>query len=215
MRRLLRIGIVGAGRVGSTLARQFAAAGHEIAIANSRDPRTLEPLAAALGERVHPVEAGDAARFGPVVVLAIPFGRYRELPGADLTGRTVVDATNYFPERDGHLADLDTDRTTSSELIQAHLPGARLVKAFNTMRWEHLRDYGHEAGALERYGIPVSGDDDRAKWTVLDLIEQIGFHPVDAGDLARGGRRQQPGGPAYLADLTAGELQARLGVPVR
>ncbi|GAB3817180.1 NADPH-dependent F420 reductase [Micromonospora zhanjiangensis] len=215
MRRLLRIGIIGAGHIGGTLAREFAAAGHQVAIAGSGGhPRTLERLAGTLGERVRPVDVAEAARFGPVALLAIPFGRYAELPTAEFTGRIVIDATNYLPERDGHRTDLDTGRTTSSELVQAHLPGARLVKAFNTMRWDHLRDFGHEAGAVERYGIPLAGDDDHAKWTVADLIEQLGYHPVDAGDLAGGGRRLQSGGPVFLADLTAGELQAALGAPV-
>lgn len=213
--RKVRVGVIGAGRLGTTLARQFTAAGHHVAIANSRNPATLAPLVDRLGARVHPATPAEAAQFGEVVVLAVPFGRYRELPADQLAGRIVIDATNYWPERDGRIADLDADRTTSSELIQAQLPGARLVKAFNAMRWDHLRDFGHEAGAVERYGIPVSGADDQAKWTVLDLIEQLGFHPVDAGNLAQGGRRHQPGAPVFLADLTAGELQDRLGVPIR
>lgn len=209
----MRIGIIGCGRIGGTLARHFSAADHEVAVSNSRDPASLAPLAEAL-PGVHPATPAEAARFGQVVVVSIPFGRYRELSSAELAGKTVIDTTNYLPERDGHYLDLDAGRVTSSELIQRHLPAAHVVKAFNTMRWDHLRDYGHEAGALERYGIPVSGDDDGAKWTVLDLIEQIGFQPVDVGDLAHGGRRHQPGTPVFLADLTAGELRDRLAEPV-
>ncbi|MFC7547351.1 NADPH-dependent F420 reductase [Plantactinospora sp. GCM10030261] len=208
----MRIGIIGCGRIGGTLARHFSAADHEVAVSNSRDPESLAPVAQAL-PRVRPVTPPEAARFGQVVVVSIPFGRYRDLPADELTGTTVVDTTNYVPERDGPVPELDG--LTSSEVIQRHLPAAHVVKAFNTMRWDHLRDFGHEAGALERYGIPVSGDDDGAKWTALDLVEQIGFQPVDVGGLADGGRWQQPGGPAYLADLTAGQLRARAGVPVR
>lgn len=211
----MRIGIIGAGRVGGTLARHFTASGHQVAIANSRGPGALTGLAAELGDRVRPVTVAGAARFGDVVVASLPFGRYRELPADELAGRTVVDTSNYDPARDGHVAELDAGRVTSSELVQAHLRRSHVVKAFNAIRWDHLRDFGHEAGALERYGIPVSGDDDRAKWTVLDLVEQIGFQPVDAGDLAHGGRRHQPGSPVYLADLTAGELRDRLAEPVR
>jgi 8-hydroxy-5-deazaflavin:NADPH oxidoreductase len=122
----------------------------------------------------------------------------------------VIDTTNYYPQRDGHFDQLDGDRTTSSELLQAHLPRARVVKAFNAIRWDHLRDEGRPAGDPERVGIPISGDDAWAKQIVADLIEQIGFDPVDAGTLAAGGRKHQPGSPFYVADLRSGELRARL-----
>ncbi|HEY0696808.1 MAG TPA: NAD(P)-binding domain-containing protein [Micromonospora sp.] len=208
----MRIGIIGAGHIGSTLARQFSAAGHEVAVANSRGPSTLTGLVDALGDRVRAVTAEEAADFGPVLVVAVPFGRHRELP-VPAAGRIVVDTTNYYPERDGNHPELDADRTTSSELLQAHLAGSRVVKAFNTMRWDHLRDYGHEAGAIDRYGIPVSGDDPTAKRVVEDLVEQLGYQPMDAGSLAMGGRHQQPGGPVFGVDLVADELRARLGRP--
>jgi hypothetical protein len=125
----------------------------------------------------------------------------------------VVDCTNYFPERDGHIAELDEDRTTSTELVAAQLPGARVVKAFNTMSAEHVHDYRHCGGPELLYGIPVSGDDDQAKRAVMDLVEQLGFDPVDTGGLAYGGREQQPDSPIFLADLPADELRARLGTP--
>ncbi|MFB9238876.1 NADPH-dependent F420 reductase [Plantactinospora siamensis] len=210
----MRIGILGCGRIGSTLARHFAAAGHEVMVANSRDPGTLAPVANELG-RVRATTVPGAATFGPVVVLAIPFGRRRELPAALLSGRIVIDTTNHQPDRDGPAPELDGGALGSSEVIQRQLPGSRVVKAFNTMRWDHLRDYAHEAGALERYGIPVAGDDEPAKRTVMDLVEQLGFQPVDAGDLRHGGRRQEPGGPVFLADLTAADLQSRLAQPAR
>jgi predicted dinucleotide-binding enzyme len=208
----VRVGIIGAGRLGGTLARQFSAAGHRVDVANSRAPSTLAGLATELGPRVHPVTVADAAAFADLVVLALPFGRHRELPAPAFSGRPVIDATNYEPDRDGHLPDLDADRVTSSELVQVHLADARVVKAFNTMRWDHLRDYGHEAGAIDRYGIPVAGDHNRTKWMVMDLVEQLGYAPVDAGGLASGGRSLRPGGPVYRADLTAGQLRARLTV---
>jgi predicted dinucleotide-binding enzyme len=129
--------------------------------------------------------------------------------------KTVIDTCNYYPERDGHFPELDQDRTTSSEMLQAHLRNAQVVKAFNTMRWDHLRDYGRQSSAMHRYALPVSGDNAGSKRQVLDLIEQIGFEPVDIGDLANGGRRQQPGSPIHGVDLTAEELRARLDAPVR
>jgi predicted dinucleotide-binding enzyme len=160
----------------------------------------------------HAVTADEAALYGDPVVVAVPFGHYRELPTDLLDGKIVIDAENYYAERDGHIPELDNDTTTSSELVQRHLHGAHVVKAFNAMRWDHLRDYGHEGGANNRYGLPVSGDDPSAKRQVFDLIEQIGFEPVDAGSLADGGRKQQPGSDVYTADLWAEDLRARVGV---
>ncbi|MGI5211703.1 NADPH-dependent F420 reductase [Plantactinospora sp. CA-290183] len=209
----MRIGIVGTGHVGGTLAELFEKAGHEVAVANSRGPETLRGLSEQLGPQVHPATAEEAARFGDIVVVSVPVGRYPDLPAGPMAGRTVIDTGNYYPERDGHLPELDDDRTTSSELLQEHLAGARVVKAFNTMRWDHLRDHGRQSSAMQRYGLPVSGDDVGAKRQVFDLIEQVGFEPVDAGSLADGGRRQQPGTEIYLAELTGGELHDRLGAP--
>ncbi|MFY1673510.1 NADPH-dependent F420 reductase [Plantactinospora sp. WMMB334] len=208
----MRIGIVGTGHVGGTLARLFSRAGHEVAVANSRGPDTLRGFAEEVGDRVRPATAEEAARFGEVVVVSVPVGRYGQLPAAPMAGKTVIDTGNYYPERDGNDPDLDQDRTTSSELLQQHLPEASVVKAFNTMRWEHLGEYGRQSSAQRRYGIPVSGDDVDAKRRVFDLIEQVGFEPVDAGRLAEG-RRHQPGTPVYLADLSGAELHSRLGTP--
>lgn len=206
----MKIGIIGAGHVGGTLAKRFTAAGHDVAVANSRGPDTLRQLESELGEHGRAATAEEAAEFGDVVVVSVPFGRYAEVPSAGAAGKTVIDTCNYYPERDGHIAALDDDRTTSTELLQQHLPQAKVVKAFNAMRWEHLRDYGRSGGALTRYGIPVSGDDPRAKHEVEDLVEQLGFEPVDAGDLAHGGRKHQPGTPVFTADLTAADLHAHL-----
>ena len=209
----MRIGIIGTGNIGATLAGKWVGVGHDVALANSHGPQTLAGLADRLGHHAHPATVRDAARYGEVAVLAIPFGRYRELPAAELAGRVVVDCTNYYPQRDGQFAELDEDRTTSSELVASHLNGARVVKAFNTMSAEHLDDYAHCNGANMLYGMPVSGDDDGAKRAVMDLVEELCFDPVDAGDLAHGGRKQQPGSETYLADLPGDELRARLGTP--
>ncbi|MDQ7904032.1 NADPH-dependent F420 reductase [Phytohabitans sp. ZYX-F-186] len=206
----MNIAIIGAGHVGGTLAKHLTEAGHNVAIANSRGPDTLRRMESQLGDHGRAVTAEQAAAFGDVVFVSVPFGHYTELPVAGTAGKTVVDTSNYDPDRDGHIADLDDDRTTSSELLQRHLPQATVVKAFNTMRWDHLRDYGRTGGSLTRYGMPVSGDDAHAKREVEDLVEQLGFAPVDAGDLAHGGRRQQPGSPVFTADLTADDMHARL-----
>jgi 8-hydroxy-5-deazaflavin:NADPH oxidoreductase len=210
----MRIGIIGAGKIGSTLARLFTDAGHDVAIANSRGPDTLHELEKELGEHGRAGTAEEAARHGDVVVAAIPFGRYRDLPADALAGKIVIDTSNYYPERDGHIPELDDARnTTSSELVQHHLAGAHVIKAFNAMRFDHLRDYGHEGGANHRYGVPVSGDDPGAKKRVFELIEQLGFEPVDAGGLGEGGRKHQPGTDVYTADLLAEDLRSRIGAP--
>lgn len=206
----MKIGIIGAGNVGSTLARLFAAANHDVAICNSRDPQTLANLVHEIGGHVTATTPQDAATFGDVVILAIPFGHFRELPAAQLAGKTVVDATNYHARRDGHITSLDGHDTTSSEMIQEFLDDAAVVKAFNAMRWDHLRDYKRPTGSPTRYGIPISGDADEPKHAVIDLVEQIGYEPVDAGTLAEGGRKHQPDSPIYTVDLTGQELSSRI-----
>jgi 8-hydroxy-5-deazaflavin:NADPH oxidoreductase len=206
----MRIGIIGAGHIGGTLARHFVDAGHEVGVSNSRGPATLQAITEELGPRAQALTAEEAARFGDVVVVSVPFGRYREVPIEGVGGKVVIDTNNYYPRRDGHFEELDSDRTTSSELLQAHLPGARVVKAFNAIVWTRLRDDGRPAGDRERVGVPISGDDEKAKRTVAELIDEIGFDAVDAGTLAEGGRKHQPGSPAYTEGLHTEELRARL-----
>ena len=202
----MRIGIIGAGHIGGTLAARFVAAGHEVAVSNSRGPETL----AGLVEGAQPMTVGDAERFGEVVVVSIPLGRYREVPTDAVEGKVVIDTNNYYPQRDGDIPELDDDSTTSSELLQTHLPGARVVKAFNAIVWTKLRDDGRPAGDPDRLGIPISGDDEQAKRTVAQLIDEIGFDAVDAGTLAEGGRKHQVGARAYTQGLPTAELRARV-----
>jgi 8-hydroxy-5-deazaflavin:NADPH oxidoreductase len=206
----VRIGIIGAGQIGGTLAKHFVDVGHEVAVSNSRGPETLAGLVEELDHGAQAMTPADAARFGDAIVVSIPFGRYRELPSEGVAGKVVIDTNNYYPQRDGSFAELDSDRTTSSELLQAHLSTARVVKGFNAIVWTRLRDDGRPAGDEGRFGIPISGDDEHAKRTVAELIDQIGFDPVDAGTLAAGGRKHQSGGPAYTQGLQTAELRARL-----
>jgi predicted dinucleotide-binding enzyme len=151
-----------------------------------------------------------AAGHGELVLVAIPFVSYTDLPAAQLTGKIVIDAGNYYPSRDGHHAALDADETTSSELLAEQHPDARVVKAFNTLYWEHLRDNGAQAAGAERRALFVAGDDQEAKDRVGALIEDIGYAPVDAGSLAVGGRRLQPGGPLSGVLLTEAEATAKV-----
>jgi predicted dinucleotide-binding enzyme len=201
----MRIGIIGSGNIGSTAARLFVDAGHEVAIANSRGPESLADLVADLGEGARAATVEEAASFGEAVLVAIPFGRYPDLPAALLADRVVIDAMNYYPNRDGNIAELDDDTTTSTELLAAHAPQARAVKAFNTMNYRILRDRGKPGGGEDRLAMFAAADDPEAKALVSGLIEEIGFAAVDAGGLAEGGRRQQPGSPIYGEPMTESE----------
>ncbi|MDW5595552.1 NAD(P)-binding domain-containing protein [Conexibacter stalactiti] len=208
----VRIGIVGVGNIGGALARHFVAAGHEVAVANSRGPETLVDLVAELGERAHAATVAEALRFGEVDVVSIPLGRIGELPADGVAGKVVIDTNNYYPGRDGQIAALDDDSTTSSELLAVQLPGARIVKAFNAIYASWLAERGLPAGDPARLAIPISGDDAEAKRIVAALIDEIGFDAVDAGTLAVGGRKHQPDTPPYGAEAGAAELRGLLGL---
>ena len=202
----MKIGIIGSGNIGATAARLFTRAGHEVALSNSRGGAGLEGLVAELGGGARATGIEEAARFGEVVLVAVPFGRYEELPAEAFAGKVVIDAGNYYPQRDGNFAELDSEQTTSSELVASHLKGARLVKGFNTIWFEHLAKQG-DAGAPteERRAIFIAGDDAEAKQLVARLVEEIGFAAVDTGALGEGGRRQQVGTNVYNKELTARE----------
>lgn len=205
------IGIAGAGHIGGTLARRFAGVGHEVLLANSRGPATLAELVVELGAGVTAVTVAEALRGGEVAVVSIPLGRIGELPADGVAGKVVIDTNNYYPQRDGQIAALDDGSASSSELLARQLPGARVVKAFNAIYWQNLRDRGRPPGSPDRLAIPVSGDDPSAKEVVAALIDEIGFDAVDAGPLDAGGRRHQPGTPPYGAELSAAELRQLLG----
>lgn len=208
---MTRIGLIGAGNIGGALARHFAAAGHEVAVSNSRGPETLGELVSELGARARAVTPAEAAAFGDVVVVSVPLGRYQEVPTAGLAGKTVIDTNNYYPERDGQIASLDDDSTTSSELLAKHLGDARIVKAFNAIAAPHLIADGKPAGTKDRTAIPIAGDDAEAKSVVVALIDGIGFDTVDVGGLADS-RILQPGAALYK-QVTVAEAKALLGAP--
>lgn len=205
----MRIGIIGAGRIGQAAATRLLAAGHEVAIANSRGPETLGETVAGLGAGAHAVTPTEAASFGDVVLVAIPVRAIDELPAAEFAGRIVIDANNYYPDRDGRIAELDAGTTTSSELLAMALPGARIVKALNTIYYERLRQENRPAGDPARLAIPLAGDDAEAKRIVAGLIDDMGFDPVDAGALADGAR-QQPGTAVYNNPVGVDAVRAAL-----
>lgn len=203
----MEIGIIGAGNIGATAAKLFAEAGHEVVISNSRGPETLSDIVQDIDGRVHAVTIEEAADFGEVVLEAIPFGRYEELPADRLAGKIVVDASNYYPGRDGNI---DLEGLTSTGLLARHLANSRVVKAFNTMFYGTLASEGRiDAPVEDRLVLFVAGDDAEAKSIVADLIEQIGFAPVDAGSLTDSGK-QEPGAPVYNTPMTPDQAHEML-----
>ena len=202
----MNIGILGAGRIGATAADLFAKAGHSVAISNSKGPESLSSFVASSGSRIKAVTAEEAVRFGEVILLAVPWTKRDTLPDPQLfENKIVIDALNpYGPE-----GVVDLGEKTSSELVSWQLPGARLVKAFNTMYFETLRTGSRPAGP-DRLVLFIAGDDTEAKDTVASLIEEIGFAAVDTGFLSDGGRLQQPGSPIFNVPMTITDARERL-----
>ena len=206
----MKIGIIGAGHIGATAARLFAGAGHDVALSNSRGPAslagTVEEINREVGAPRARAETVDgAAAFGEVLLLAVPWRSPEALPRPGrVAGKVVIDAMNPY----GASGVIDLGDSTSSEETAHRLPGARIVKAFNTIFWEHLARQGRpDLPLADRRAIFVAGDDAEAKTVVSGLIEQIGFAPVNTGPLREGGRRQQPGAPVYNRVLTAAEAK--------
>ena len=190
------VGFIGGGRIGSTVAGLSVAAGHQVVLSNSRGPETLQDLAAELGPLARAGTGAQAAADGDIVVVAIPFRAYRSVPAGPLAGKTVIDSNNYHPERDGQIAELDSGPVTTSGLLQRHLPGSAVVKAFNNIYYRHLRSLARPAGAADRTFLPIAGDDPGAKQAVTAFLDSIGYGTVDAGPLAESWR-QEPGTPVY------------------
>ncbi|NAZ75979.1 NAD(P)-binding domain-containing protein [Kineococcus sp. T13] len=194
------IGIIGSGNIGSVLAQLSVDAGHDVVIANSRGPQSLADLVGRLGERARAGTVAEAAAAGDLVVVTIPLGRVQDLPADLLDGKVVVDTCNYYPERDGDTAVLDSHELTTSELVQRHFAGARVVKAFNNIFAQNLGELQRPAGAADRTTLVIAGDDDAAEQAVAEFIDSIGYDVFDIGGLADSWRvqRDQPGyAPAY------------------
>ncbi|MET3451309.1 NAD(P)-binding domain-containing protein [Curtobacterium sp. 1544] len=203
------IGIIGAGNIGSQLARLAVQHGHQVVIANSRGPETLTDLVAELGDGARAATRDEAAAAGEIVVVTTPLAAIATIPVEPLVGKVVIDTNNYYPQRDGHIQALDDETTTTAELLQDHLPGARVVKAFNHIGAADLTGHATPTGTPDRRALVVAGDDDAAKAVVADLIDEFGFDVVDAGPLAEGWRIQRDT-PGYVARFTADELRGKL-----
>jgi predicted dinucleotide-binding enzyme len=206
----MRVGIIGAGQIGGTLARRLTAVGHDVFIANSRGPETLASLARETGAK--PVTVQEAARAGEIVVLTIPMKNVPRLPSGLFDGVpddvVVVDTGNYYPQqRDGRIEAIENG-TTESRWTSQQL-GRPVVKAFNNIYAQHLLEKGKPKGAAGRIALPVAGDDRRGKEAVIRLLDQLGFDGVDAGTLDDSWR-QQPGTPVYGTDFDVAGVRKAL-----
>ncbi|MEJ1086750.1 NAD(P)-binding domain-containing protein [Microbacterium sp. Mu-80] len=201
------LGMFGAGRLGSVLAALAARAGLRVLVTSSRTPALIAgPMAAIGAEAASPatvIAESDA------IVLALPLGRYRDLPADALQGKLVIDAMNYWWGADGIRPDLDDPRTSTSELVQRHLRGSRVVKGLGHMGYHDLEDEARPAGAAGRKAIAIAGDDERDLDAVAQLVDLLGFDPVVAGSLASG-IMLEPGADAFGADVGADELREML-----
>jgi predicted dinucleotide-binding enzyme len=209
-------GFIGSGNIGSTVARLAVKAGHDVVLSNSRGPETLADLVTELGPHARAATPHEAATAGDVVVVTIPLRNYRDVPADALRGRVVIDTMNYYPARDGRIAELDDETTTTSELLQAHLPESHVVKAFNNIHYAHLAALARPAGSVDRSALAIAGDDETAKSTVRALLDSIGYDTLDLGPLSEGWRTQRDTaayGTPYAADPTnwgAGPGQATI-----
>ena len=220
------IGFIGSGNIGGTVARLAIAGGYDVVVSNSRGPETLVELVQQLGDHARAGTSEEAAAEADLVVVSVPLEAVRELPAEPLAGKVVMDTVNYYPQRDGHIAELDDESSTTSELVARHLTGALVVKGFNNIAAPALGALARPPGSPDRTALPIAGDDEEAKQVVAGFLDDIGYDAVDAGPLAEGWRFQRdtaayarpyfgPGGREDPRPASADELRARLSEAVR
>jgi 8-hydroxy-5-deazaflavin:NADPH oxidoreductase len=206
----MRIGIIGAGKIGGTLAELWSRAGHEVMI-SSRHPEELKALARKLGPKVHVGTPAEAAAFGPVVVVSVPYAATPQVGrdyAQELKGKVVLDTGNPYPDRDGPMANAARAKGAGPS-SQELLPGTRLVRAFNAIKYTDLHDESNRKG--ERFGIPLAGNDADALKVAAGLVRDAGFDPVVVGDLSQA-KRFDVGTNVYVKLMTAKQLKAALGL---
>ena len=192
------IGLIGSGRIGGTLARLAVAAGYDVVLSNRRGPDTLTELVEELGPHARAATPAEAAGAADIAVVTVPLKAYRDVPAEPLAGKVVIDTNNYYPQRDGQIAELDDESTTVSELLQAHLPTSHVVKAFNNIYAALLGTLGRPHGAKDRSVLAIAGDDYNTKKVVTGFLDAIGYDAYDVGPLAEGWRYQRDTA-AYVA----------------
>ena len=211
---MMTIGLIGAGHIGSQVARLAIRNGYDVVLSNSRGPETLADLVRELGPKARAATTAEAAAAGDLVVVSIPLKNIASVPVGPLAGKIVIDTNNYYPQRDGHIRELDEERTTTSGFLQRHLPKSKVVKAFNHIYAAELTTHGQPAGSKNRRALVIAGDDLAAKATVTHLLDQFGFDTVDAGPLSESWRIQRDT-PGYGPRRTADELRADLAAAKR
>ncbi|GAA1665247.1 NADPH-dependent F420 reductase [Microbacterium lacus] len=211
---MTRFGIIGAGHIGSTLARGLVDRGHDVVISNSRGPASLQELVAELGEHAQAGTVTDAATQGEVVIVTVPLKAYQEVPVAPLAGKIVLDTNNYYWERDGRIAALEEKTTTTSGMLQEHLPESKVVKAFNHIMSGQILTDGSPAGTPGRRALATSSDHADAVAFVTALYDEFGFDTVNAGRLSESWRVERDQ-PAYGVRQDRDELEANLARATR
>jgi predicted dinucleotide-binding enzyme len=204
------VGFIGSGNIGGTVARLAIAAGYDVVLSNSRGPSTLGDVVAGLGPKARAATAAEAAAAGDIVVVSVPFKAFRDLPVAELAGKVVLDTDNYYPQRDGHFAEIDEGKTTSASVEQEWLGGSHVVKVFNNIYFKHLASLTRPAGSADRTALPIAGDDAAALRAAAEFLDAIGYDAVEVGPLAESWRFE-PDHPAYGAPY--GSFQDPAGSP--
>ena len=208
------IGLIGAGHIGSQVARLAVRNGYDVVLSNSRGPDTLQDLVGELGPHARAATSDEAAAAGDIVVVTIPLKNIGDVPVAPLAGKIVIDTNNYYPQRDGHIPELDNEETTTAELLQRHLPDSKVVKAFNHIYAAAMTTDGQPAGTANRRALAIAGNDADANRTVTQLIDRFGFDVVDMGPLGESWRIQRDT-PGYGPRRTADELRRDLAAAER
>jgi predicted dinucleotide-binding enzyme len=207
------IGIIGAGHIGSQIARKAIESGYDVVISNSRGPETLADLVTDLGPNARAATAAEAAEAGDVGVVTVPFKAYTDVPVEPLAGKIVIDTNNYYFERDGRYPELDEGRETVTGLLQKHLPESKVAKGFNAIQSQQITDDSRPAGDPERRALVTAADHEDAAAFVTKLYDEFGFDTVNVGPLSESWRvdRDRPayGAVANVADLTAKLAEAQ------
>ena len=208
------IGFIGAGKIGSQVARKAIENGYEVVLSNSRGPETLAGLIEELGPKARAATATEAAEAADIAVVTVPLKNYRDVPVGPLAGKIVLDTNNYYFERDGHFAALDEGVQTTSGMLQEHLPTSHVVKAFNHIMADDITTDGTSAGTPNRRALAIASNDEASKQTVRELYDAFGFDAVDVGSLDESWRVERDQ-PAYVVRQNAGELTANLAKATR